>query len=343
MSTGLTTAAVERILAAVGKLTVGVVGDLYLDRYLEIDGTLTEPSLETGLDAYQVVGVRPSPGAAGTVIANLVALGVGRVCPLSVAGRDGEGRELFQALEALGRVDLAGVIEDERLRTPTYTKPMLHLPGQPARELNRLDIHNRAPLPDDLQRRLVEALTALWPRLDAVAVLEQVSLPQCGVIGKRMRDALGKLAPGKWVLADSRERIGLFRGLCLKPNARECVRATGETEVRRSAQELARRAGRPVFCTRSEEGILLADGVGLVDVPAYPVAGPIDPVGAGDSTSAGILCALAAGEAAQTAAAFGNLVSSVTVRKLGTTGTATPDEVLARWAEVNGERPGAPP
>src|SRR5947209_4604492 len=102
----LTTAAVERILTAIPTLTIGVVGDLYLDRYLDLDGTLTEPSLETGLDAYQVVRVRAYPGAAGTVINNLVALGVAAVRPVAVIGRDGEATELVGALEALGRVPL---------------------------------------------------------------------------------------------------------------------------------------------------------------------------------------------------------------------------------------------
>ena len=64
----------EQILARLPGLTIGVLGDLFLDRYLDIDPALTEPSIETGLDAYQVVRVRSSPGAAGTVINNLVAL-----------------------------------------------------------------------------------------------------------------------------------------------------------------------------------------------------------------------------------------------------------------------------
>ncbi|MFO0925838.1 MAG: hypothetical protein U0736_02230 [Gemmataceae bacterium] len=67
----LSTVTVESILASPPLLTVGVLGDLFLDRYLDLDGTLTEPSLETGLDAYQVVAVRSYPGAAGTVVNNL--------------------------------------------------------------------------------------------------------------------------------------------------------------------------------------------------------------------------------------------------------------------------------
>jgi sugar/nucleoside kinase (ribokinase family) len=69
-------------------------------------------------------------------------------------------------------------------------------------------------------------------------------------------------------------------------------------------------------------------------VPAYPVRGPIDPVGAGDSASAGILCALAAGAGLEAAAAFGNLTASITVQQIGTTGTATPEQVRRRWQEV---------
>ena len=67
---------------------------------------------------------------------------------------------------------------------------------------------------------------------------------------------------------------------------------------------------------------------------AYPVSGPIDPVGAGDSTSAGIACALAAGSTLEEAAAFGNLVASITIQQIGTTGTATPEQVRRRWCEV---------
>jgi len=74
----LTTDVLDRILAAIPRQTIGVLGDLFLDRYLDLDAARTEPSIETGLDAYQVVSVRSYPGAAGTVINNLAALGAER-------------------------------------------------------------------------------------------------------------------------------------------------------------------------------------------------------------------------------------------------------------------------
>src|ERR1700682_3966071 len=105
----LTTAIIENVLASIPHRTIGVLGDLFLDRYLDLDSMLTEVSLETGLEAYQVVRVRAFAGAAGTVLNNLVALGVGRVLPFGVIGDDGEGHELRQALAGLPGLDASGV------------------------------------------------------------------------------------------------------------------------------------------------------------------------------------------------------------------------------------------
>jgi bifunctional ADP-heptose synthase (sugar kinase/adenylyltransferase) len=354
----LNTAIVEQILERIPALTIGVVGDLFLDRYLDLDATLTEPSVETGLDAYQVVRVRASPGAAGTVINNLAALGVGRICPLAVIGDDGEGYELRQALTALGVVDLAGVLICAGRRTPTYTKPMLQRPGETARELNRLDIKNRTPLPVEVEDQILSLLRGRISEkeVNALVVLDQVREEDCGVCTRRVRDCLAELGrsqPDRFILADSRERIGLFRGVSLKPNQSECLRAgngqpnqpgkpagsTGEAGRLESAlRKLAGQAGRPVFCTCGERGILLFDpgpaGGNLREIPAYPVTGPVDIVGAGDSTSAGIVCAVACGATWEQAAAFGNLVASITVQQIGTTGTATPAQVRQRWCSV---------
>jgi rfaE bifunctional protein kinase chain/domain len=339
MSDHLTDAVIEQILQRLPSLTIGVVGDLFLDRYLDLDAALTEPSLETGLDAYQVVRIRSYPGAAGTVINNLLALGVGRVIPVAVIGDDGEGYELRQALAAQRVVDLSFLHSDGGRRTPTYTKPMLQELGEPPRELNRLDIKNRQPLGAAAERHVLAALDAIWPQVDALVVLDQVSEAECGVVTTRVRERLaelGRARPDKFILADSRERIGLFRCVALKPNQGECCQAVSQTaDIRQALAELARRAERPVFCTAGEKGILLFDPQANTSgvVPAYPVVGPVDPVGAGDSASAGIVCARAAGATLEAAAAFGNLIASITVQQIGVTGTATPQQVRGRWRE----------
>jgi rfaE bifunctional protein kinase chain/domain len=328
----LDAAIIERILTALPSRRFGVLGDLFLDRYLDLDAALTEPSIETGLDAYQVVHVRAYPGAAGTVINNLAALGVGAIVPITVIGDDGEGYELLQALRRLPAVHLDHVRARQDRRTPTYTKPMLCTGEAPPRELNRLDIKNRTPLPVAAEDLVLAALERAWPRVDALLVLDQVSEEDCGVVTRRVRERLARLgatAPDKLILVDSRERIGRFQDVTLKPNVAECRRVVGEArEEAAAATALAERARRPVFCTCGAAGMWVArPGQEAVRVPAAAVDGPIDTVGAGDSTSAGLACALTSGATLEEAASFANLVASITIRQIGVTGTATPAQV----------------
>ncbi len=319
-----------------------LVGDFFLDKYLDLDRRLGETSLETGLEAYQVVGVRPSPGAAGTVANNLRALDV-QVTALGVIGDDGEGYELKRALVARG-VDVDPLIVHPDLFTPTYTKPMMREQDGRRHELNRLDIKNRSPLPDSLQVQLVERLRALAPAFDGIVVSDQVVEANCGVVSDRVRAALAELGhrcPDLVIAVDSRERIGLFRHAILKPNAREALRAVaGQASGRPQRQDvqaagiaLFQQTGRPVFVTIGAEGIFVFTREGVQHVPGVLVPGPVDIVGAGDSTMAGIVASLCAGAAPREAALVGNLVASITVQQIGTTGTASCQQVLERFRE----------
>ena len=168
---------------------------------------------------------------------------------------------------------------------------------------------------------VLKALDQAWKQVDALVVSDQVSEADCGVVAEKVRERLAELAEAdqdKVVLADSRERIGQFRSVWLKPNETECRRAIQDAanhDLPSCVQELAKRAGLPVFCTRGDRGILVVDPrpapPRIIEVPAYPVSGPIDVVGAGDSTNAAIVCALAAGADLDQAAAFGCLVASI--------------------------------
>ena len=193
------------ILGQFPRLRIAVVGDFFLDKYLLIDPELDEPSVETGLTAYQIVGKRRSPGAAGTVVNNLKALGVDSIDAVGMSGVDGEGYELRTELTRLGVNQEHFYAVEERF-TPTYTKPMVQLPQGPERELNRLDIKNRKPLPPWVEEKIEKALESLVERVDAIMIMDQVSQENCGVITDRVRKKiawLGKNHPAKILYADS--------------------------------------------------------------------------------------------------------------------------------------------
>jgi sugar/nucleoside kinase (ribokinase family) len=152
-----------------------------------------------------------------------------------------------------------------------------------------------------------------------------------------VRLAISELAranPATIVLADSRERIGEFRDVMLKPNIREATRATGLTDLAAAGRELRRRAQRPVIITHGERGMYLFELEGEQHIPAIPVAGLIDVVGAGDSAMAGLVAALCAGGTLAESALVGNLAASLTIQQLGETGTATRAQILARFLEA---------
>jgi bifunctional ADP-heptose synthase (sugar kinase/adenylyltransferase) len=348
-------ARLESILSGLSRLTIGLVGDMFLDRYLALDPALAETSIETGLEAYQVTRVRNSPGALGTVMNNLAALGVGRLVPVTILGDDGQAYDLVKELQKMP-VDVSHLVRDPARLTPTYTKPMRRDADGAWRELNRIDLRNNAPPGRETEGALIDHLGQVFERVDGLIVLDQVNEDNWGVVTTAVRERLASLCqarPDKIVLVDSRQRIGRFRFGILKPNVAECLRAlagdkaegttvselpAGDMTVAVSAAEaLNRHTGRPLFCTVGEAGMLLVGFSPAAEcVPGFPVSGPIDIVGAGDSATAGIVSALLSGATPAEAATLGNLVASITVQQIGTTGTASPEQVIARWKQVFG-------
>ncbi len=314
-------------------LRIAVVGDFCLDRYLEIDAARSEVSIETGLTVHNVTRVRAQPGAAGTILNNLAALGVGTIFPVGFAGDDGEGYELCRALTAKPGVRLDHFLRTSDRRTFTYCKPLILEPGKSPRELNRLDSKNWTPTPAAVERQLVQALCELAPNVDAMILLDQVEIPDTGVVTRGLLNQVRELTalqPGLLIGADSRRGLRGFPPVIFKMNATELAALSNiplgaDLEaIQQTARTLARQNGHPVFITLAERGILGASANGQVEhVAALPVRGEIDIVGAGDAVMANLITALAAGATLGETLVLANAAASVVVHQLGTTGTAT--------------------
>lgn len=320
-------------------LRLAIVGDFCLDRYLDIDPARSEVSIETGLPVHNIVRVRSQPGGAGTILNNLVALGVGEVVLVGMAGEEGEGWELRRALAAMRGVRLDFFHQTAERHTFTYTKPLLQQPGRPPVELNRLDLKNWDCLPSAWEQRLQESVTAVFDQVDAVVLLEQVDLPDTGVLTRGLLETIGRLArqhPGKLVLADSRRGLAHFPPVSFKMNRHELTRLmglpleAGLAQIRENAVALARRQGQRVFVTLAEHGLLGADPNGqIAHVDSLPLRGEIDIVGAGDAVTANLATALSAGAGLVEALDIANTAASIVVHQLGTTGTASVEQIAA--------------
>jgi rfaE bifunctional protein kinase chain/domain len=333
----------EQILARLPDIRLVVYGDYFLDNYLILERRLSETSLETGLEAYQVVDTHKHPGVAGTTVSNLRSLGV-NVFALGLYGDDGNGFELRKKLVE-NKVDVRGFLEVPGFNTPTYNKPMMREADGQEHELNRLDIKYRASLEPSLEDRLIEQMHSLLAEADGMLIIDQARQRNCGVVTDRMRDEihmLGMANTKKVILADSREYLGLFKFGILKSNLSEALRSAN---VKRKADEstpaCAERCGRllnaqtgcPAIITLGGEGMYLIQDShhDSIFIPGIPVEGPIDIVGAGDAVDASIGAALCAGATLEEAGFFANLVASIVIQQIGVTGTASPQQVMDQY------------
>ena len=322
-----------------------VVGDFYLDAYWIVDKTKSALSLETPWHTNPVVEQRYSPGAAGTVTNNLAALEVGKVYTLGVIGEDGFGSTLLERLEANGCITDFMITAPDRV-TPTYLKPIHRGYEGIETEGPRFDIENQSMMRSEVEDRVIHALRQCVPQVEGIIVGDQMPHDNWGVVTDRMRTEICQLAvefPAKFFFVDSRTRIGKYHHVIIKPNRFEAKCAVdpdwtgGEVDIeeaKRCGRILTERTEKPLFLTVGPQGILVFDDERVEHVSGIPLETEVDPVGAGDSVSAAIVAALCGGYSHLEAAQVGNLVASVTVAKIGTTGTASHSEVIERFREI---------
>jgi rfaE bifunctional protein kinase chain/domain len=321
------------------RLRVAVVGDFCLDRYLEIDPARGETSIETGLAVHNVINVRAQPGGAGTILNNLASLGVGTILPVGFAGKDGEGYELCQALSGKAGVRLDYFIQTDERRTFAYCKPLVLEAGKTPRELSRFDQKNWTPTPSALSEWLGASVAGLANEVDGFILLSQVDQPETGVITAKVLDAvrgISQAAPHRLIVADSRHSLRGFPRVIFKMNAAELAALTGVPagaaleEIKAAAVDLARTNHCPVFITLAERGMVGASAESQVEhVPGLPLRGEIDVVGAGDAVTANLTSALASGASLRETLELANAAASIVVHQLGTTGTASVEQLRA--------------
>jgi len=328
----------EELLAAFPSKRVGIIGDFCVDIYWHADMTRSLLSRETPHFARPIVAEKFSGGAAANVAWNLRELGVGAVLPITIFGDDWRGRELSRVLAERHGCDLRYVVHAPDRVTPAFAKPILH-GFHSEQEDARLDFENATPAPPELEEIVLANLAEAMPTLDALLIANQINN---SLISARVRKGILRLAarhPKAVAIADSRNEIGKFKGVILKPNEIEAARVfhpgiapadITDAVIRDCGTRLSARCGKPVFLTVGERGAFVFDGKRCDHVPGIKVEPPIDIVGAGDTFMAALGAALASGATNTEAAELACLAAAVTVKKIGITGAASPQELLDR-------------
>ena len=304
-------------------MRVLVVGDLMLDRY--VSGRVERVSPEAPVPVLLVDEERATIGGAGNVAANVSALGA--ACDVvGCIGDDAEGELLTGELAARG-VGASGVV-----RTPSRPTTVKTRVQAGHHQIVRIDREVGHDVEDDVAAALVGSIRELALRSDAIVVQDYNKGVLTGVVVQAVRD-LGERS-GLPVVVDPKRR-GFFEyagATVFKPNERELEDALGDFvhPDDEAWMEATRRrlACRHLLVTLGDRGMALQTDEGRLVLLPTAAQGIFDVSGAGDTVSAAVAVAMAAGASVTEAAVLANHAAAVEVGRPGVQ-TVTPDEIEA--------------
>ena len=320
----LARARAAEIIGRFPSIRVAVVGDVMLDRYLI--GDIERISPEAPVPVVHVSSRRDAPGGAANVAANVAAAGA-RCHLVGVVGSDAAGEALRGALRASG-------VADARLHTvagrPTTTKTRVIARGQ---QVCRVDEESDGAIDGDALAGvtahalmgLEESDVLLLEDYDKGALPPALATPL--IVAARERNVP--------VVVDPKYRhfFAYSGATVLKPNQRELVAALGAA-IDSAAPDAYRAAYRRLgaehlLVTLGADGMALVSRDETVRIPAIPRQ-VYDVSGAGDTVTAWVGLALAAGATIEEAAVMANVAAGIEVGKPGVA-TISAEELLATY------------
>jgi len=314
---------IDELLDEIEGLTVLVVGDLMLDRY--VSGSVERVSPEAPVPVVKVESERDAVGGAGNVAANVTSLG-GRCSLVACVGEDREGDTLRDALAAHG-VMTDGVVSTPDRRTTVKTRVLAQ-----RQQIVRVDREVDAVLDEAVASTLADKLRYLAGSCDAIVIQDYDK----GVIVAAVIDAAREMAGSRgipWVVDPKRRSFFAYHGATvLKPNGRELGEALGETVRDDDAAWMeatrVRLRCEHLLVTLGDRGMALQSRGRPLAKLAATAREVYDVSGAGDTVTAVVALALATGASAYEAAALANHAAAVEVGKSGVQ-TVSTDEIRA--------------
>ena len=314
-----------------------VVGDLMLDRF--VSGTVDRISPEAPIPVFQIKDLRPMPGGAGNVAANVVALG-GTATLIGVTGDDEAGRVLTDLLSDQGRLVARTVVDATR---PTSVKTRYVAQGQ---QVLRADSEQRHAVDTDVAAHLLQMIDVALPGVGALVLSDYGK----GVLTTDLlRQIIAKAATQNIpVVVDphGRDFARYKEAGYVSPNRAELAEAGGapaETteQILAAAQQVMDLSGvAAMLVTRSEDGMSLITHDGTATHFSAEAREVYDVSGAGDTVVAAFAAALAVGSAPSDAAALANTAAGIVVTKAGTA-TVSAAELIAHTHEADLKASGA--
>jgi D-glycero-beta-D-manno-heptose-7-phosphate kinase len=321
--------------------TIVLLGDFVADEFQY--GEISRVSREAPVLILKHCETQIVPGGGANAANNFASLGA-RVLPVTAVGDDAAGDALIAHFRRQ-RVNVSGIFRVKGWTTPTkcrFLAGWTHTVGQ---QVLRVDYEPKAPLPDAIQKKIHQRLSASLRAAHALAISDYgfgVATPDL------VQQASAKRKGSLLVTLDARYRLHRFAKAGITsatPNEAE-LEAEHHTNIGQDTSELTR-AGRAtisemklqsLLVTRGRHGASLFEpGDRVTPIPVHGSDQAVDVTGAGDTVLAAYTLALACGASPLEAAHIANIAGGLVVMKRGTA-TISRQELLEA---IRGEASGA--
>ncbi len=348
----------KRLLPALRKVRVAVLGDLMLDRYLW--GTANRLSPEADVPVVNLVSQSSCLGGAGNVAANLAALGAQVECfgvlggvnhASGKVGDDQAGSE-FRACLRRANIENKGVFPEASRITTVKTRVIAR------QQIVRIDWERRKSLARASEEKLFRLLVASMNRIDALLISDYDKGLITDGFADRVLNACHKWEVPVFVKPNPRHFF-CYRGaravVCNTPEAEVYLthKLDDEKALEQAGRVLLDRFGSAALViTRGKKGMSIFEETSPkhLNIPAtsfeitYARVGQpaikreesgrqvFDVTGAGDTVLGVLSLAIAGGADVPEAAYLANVAAGIVVGKLGTA-HVSPAELAARLNE----------
>lgn len=314
---------IDRLLDRFSGAPVVVWGDVMLDEYWW--GTVERISPEAPVPIVSIDRQESKLGGAANVALNINALG-GAAHVVGVIGDDRAGQGLRALLERYG-LNHGGLIETPG--RPTTHKTRIVAQHQ---QVVRADIESTAELDGDLAERVFTAFTKTAADAAGVVISDYGKGVVCGALLQRVIEWMRNR--DRFVVVDPKDtHFFSYQGVTtLTPNHHEAGFVAGRRIRDESTLQtvgfdlLARLSADSLLITRGEHGMALFEPGGRLSLIPTVAEEVFDVTGAGDTVTATVAMALAAGGGMLEAAYAANIAAGQVIRELGTAQT-TPSAI----------------
>ncbi|MEM4368381.1 MAG: D-glycero-beta-D-manno-heptose-7-phosphate kinase [Candidatus Anstonellales archaeon] len=316
------------IISEFEKVTVGVIGDVMLDKY--IFGKAKRISPEAPVPIVEVIREKLTPGGAANVSANISALGA-KVNLVSVIGDDPSATKLTQLLSLMNNINTEFIINKPQHKTTEKIRIIAD-----HQQVARVDHEVKLEYTHTLRLKIKDNIKKVIENSNIIVlsdygkgVLSRDVIEFCITYAKKKNIA---------VFVDPKiEHFISYKGVTsMTPNISEAFGGMRKLEnreekaIEKIGKEIVRKLSlKTLIITRSEEGMSVFDktskGIKITHIPTAAKE-VFDVTGAGDTVISVAAMAWVVSRDILKSAVIANYAASIVVSKIGSA-TVTPQEL----------------